>query len=89
MGEIMRRSNPWVATVFFIAIFLLYTPLFYLVLQTFLNNPQDLNSGFTLRWLLKLFHSPALWEPLMTSLEIGVLSASLAVTVGKIGRAHV
>ncbi len=81
----MRRSNPFVAAIFFIAIFLLYTPLFYLILQTFLNNPNDLKSGFTLNWLIKLFHSPSLWEPLMTSLEIGILSASLAVTVGTLG----
>jgi len=81
----MRKANPFVATIFFIAIFLLYTPLFYLILQTFLNNPYDLKSGFTFRWLLKLFHSPSLLEPLMNSLEIGVLSASLAVTVGTFG----
>jgi len=81
----MRRSNPLVTTIFFIAIILLYTPLFYLVLQTFLNNPNDLKSGFTLHWLIKLFHSPSLWEPLVTSLEIGILSASLAVTVGTLG----
>ena len=81
----MRRSNPFVAAVFFVVILLLYTPLFYLILQTFLNNPYDLNSGFTLRWLEKLFHSPSLWEPLITSLEIGILSASLAVTVGTLG----
>lgn len=81
----MRRSNPFVTTIFFIAILLLYTPLFYLILQTFLKNPNDLNSGFTLDWLIKLFHSPSLWEPLVTSLEIGILSASLAVTVGTLG----
>jgi spermidine/putrescine transport system permease protein len=81
----MRKANPFVATIFFIVIFLLYTPLFYLILQTFLNNPYDLNSGFTFGWLLKLFHSPSLLEPLMNSLEIGVLSASLAVTVGTFG----
>jgi len=81
----MRRSNPFVTTIFFIAILLLYTLLFYLILQTFLKNPNDLNSGFTLDWLIKLFHSPSLWEPLVTSLEIGILSASLAVTVGTLG----
>jgi spermidine/putrescine transport system permease protein len=81
----MRRSNPLVATIFFIAIFLLYTPLFYLILQTFLINPNNLQSGFTLNWMIKLFHNPTVWEPLFTSLEIGILSASLAVTVGTLG----
>jgi spermidine/putrescine transport system permease protein len=81
----MRRSNPLVASIFFIAIFLLYTPLFYLILQTFLINPNNLQSGFTLNWMIKLFHNPTVWEPLITSLEIGILSASLAVTVGTLG----
>ncbi|NBY20532.1 ABC transporter permease [bacterium] len=81
----MRRSNPFVTTIFYIAILLLYTPLLYLILQTFLVNPNDLKSGFTLSWLIKLFQSPSLWEPLITSLEIGILSASLAVTVGTLG----
>jgi spermidine/putrescine transport system permease protein len=85
MERWMRRSNPFVAAIFFIAVLLLYSPLFYLILQTFLNDPNDLRSGFTLHWILKLCHSPALWEPLITSLEIGILSASLAVTVGTLG----
>jgi ABC-type glycerol-3-phosphate transport system permease component len=35
--------------------------------------------------MIKLFHNPTVWEPLITSLEIGILSASLAVTVGTLG----
>ncbi len=81
----MRRSNPLVATVFFIVLLFLYAPLGYLILQTFLNNPNDLQSGFTLNWIIKLFHSPSVWDPLITSLEIGILSASLAVMVGTLG----
>lgn len=63
----------------------LYTPLFYLILQAFLQNPYDLKSGFTTAWMSKLFSSTALWQPLMTSLEIGFLSATLAVVLGTLG----
>ncbi|MSP19306.1 MAG: ABC transporter permease [Bdellovibrionales bacterium] len=84
-GGSMRRSNPLVATMFFIVLLFLYAPLGYLILQTFLNNPNDLQSGFTLNWIIKLFHSPSVWDPLITSLEIGILSASLALMVGTLG----
>jgi ABC-type spermidine/putrescine transport system permease subunit II len=67
---------------FWTAICLLYLPLIYLVFQAFLENPNDWRGGFTLRWLIKLFDSPSLWEPLLNSVEIGVLSATLAVSLG-------
>lgn len=81
----MRNRNPFVTLVFIFAILFLYAPLFYLVFQTFLVNPNQLDSGFTLKWIQKLIQSPSLWDPLWTSLEIGVISASLALTIGTLG----
>lgn len=81
----MRRRNPFVTAVFVFAIVFLYTPLFYLIFQAFLENPNDWTSGFTLKWLQKLFNSGTLWEPLLNSLEIGFLSATLSVTLGTFG----
>jgi len=77
--------NKLVTTIFFLTITFLYLPLAYLVFQTFLVNPNDLASGFTLKWLTKLFESGALWEPLTNSVLIGVASATLAVAVGTAG----
>jgi len=81
----MRFRNPLVSFLFWMAISLLYLPLFYLVFQAFLENPNDWRSGFTLKWLIKLFDSAALWGPLLNSVEIGVLSATLAVSLGTLG----
>jgi len=81
----MRFKNPLVTGLFWLAIFLLYLPLFYLVFQAFLINPNDWRSGFTLKWIIKLFDSPNLWGPLLNSVEIGVLSATLAVSLGTLG----
>ncbi len=79
------RKNPFIAIIFWTAIVFLYLPLFYVIFQAFLVDPHNWQSGFTLQWLVKLFHSPSLWQPLGTSLEIAVLSATLAVTLGTFG----
>ena len=81
----MRRKNPLVTAIFCLAIIFLYTPLLYLIFQAFLDNQNDWHSGFTLKWLIKLFHSGTVWEPLFNSLQIGILSASLSVTLGTLG----
>ena len=86
MSDTQRQPrNLFVAVVFWGAIAFLYLPLLYLIFQAFLVNPHDWSSGFTLQWLIKLFHSRSLWEPLINSLEIGVASATLAVTLGTFG----
>jgi len=81
----MRFRNPVVTGLFWGAIVLLYLPLVYLIFQAFLENPNQWRSGFTLKWILKLFDSPTLWGPLLNSVEIGVLSATLAVALGTLG----
>lgn len=77
--------NKLVTAIFFATIGLLYLPLGYLIFQTFLENPNDYTSGFTLKWLLRMWESGSLWEPLTNSLVIGVCSATLAVAVGTAG----
>jgi ABC-type spermidine/putrescine transport system permease subunit II len=71
--------------VFFGTMFFLYLPILYLVFQAFLNDPNNIHSGFTLKWLIKLLSSDSLKEPLIESLRIAILSASLAVVVGTLG----
>ncbi len=85
MSTPVRRPNRAVTAVFFAVIGLLYIPLAYLLLQTFLVNPNEWSSGFTLKWILLLFHEPALWEPLFNSLQIALLSACLSVVLGTLG----
>lgn len=85
MAETRRLPNPLTATIFYGAIAFLYIPLFYLIFQAFLVDPNNWQSGFTLNWLIRLFHSPTLWGPLVTSLEVGVASATLSVTLGTLG----
>lgn len=79
------RKNPVLFLIFASVILFLYTPLFYLIFQAFLENPNELSSGFTLKWLTKLFQSQNLWGPLFTSLEIGFLSATTALVLGTLG----
>lgn len=81
----MRFRNPLVSCLFWTAIVFLYLPLLYLIFQAFLENPNDWRGGFTSKWLIKLFDSPALWGPLLNSVEIGVLSATLAISLGTLG----
>jgi ABC-type spermidine/putrescine transport system permease subunit II len=86
MGSGAHTSkNPFVAAVFWTTLVFLYIPLVYLVVQTFLVNPQSWASGFTLEWLLRLWNSNTLWEPLFNSLQIGICSATIAVTLGTLG----
>jgi spermidine/putrescine transport system permease protein len=82
-----RHSQPnlLVTLIFYLVIAFLYVPLLYLVFQTFLVSPNSLSSGFTLKWLLRLFDDPNLWEPLFNSLQIAVFSATLSVTLGTLG----
>lgn len=79
------RKNPLLTLFFLFVMFFLYLPLFYLILQAFLVDPNNLSSGFTTHWIEKLFASTTLWHPLVTSLEIGVLSATLALALGTLG----
>lgn len=77
--------NRLVTIIFFAVIAFLYAPLLYVIFQTFLVNPYSVHSGFTLKWLIKLFNDPNLWEPLLNSVQIAVLSALLSVCIGTIG----
>lgn len=79
------KPNWFVTIIFYGAIAFLYLPLLYLVFQTFLVSPNDITSGFTLKWLERLFESGALWEPLSNSLIIATVSATVAVAVGTAG----
>lgn len=81
----MRLRNPFVAAIFYLVLGLLYLPLFYLIFQTFLVDPNQIHSGFTLRWISRLFHSTSLWTPLLTSLEIAVAAATLSAFIGTLG----
>ncbi len=85
MGSSVPQRNLFVACIFWAVIVFLYSPLAYLMYQAFLVDPNNLSSGFTLQWIHKLLQSHTLWEPLMTSLEIGVASATLSVVVGTVG----
>jgi spermidine/putrescine transport system permease protein len=80
-----KGPNRLVTAIFFSVIFFLYIPLLYLLAQTFLVNPNSLTGGFTLKWVLQLFHDPELWEPLLNSMQIAVLSATLSVVLGTLG----
>lgn len=80
-----RNRHTGFAIIFWAALAFLYLPLLYLIFQAFLVNPNNWHSGFTLQWISKLFQSRSFWDPLFTSLQIGVGSATLAVTVGTLG----
>lgn len=82
-----RYQRPqWALSLFFLMVItFLYVPLFYIVIQTFLVNPYEWTSGFTLNWIIKLYNEPDLWEPLLTSIEIAVFAASLSVVMGTLG----
>ena len=79
------KRNLFVTIVFYATMVFLYTPLLYLIFQAFLENPNQWQSGFTTKLLVKLFQSGDLWEPLFNSLQIAVVSATLAVTFGTLG----
>jgi ABC-type spermidine/putrescine transport system permease subunit II len=80
-----QPRNLFVTFLFYATIIFLYLPLAFLILQAFLVDPHDWSSGFTLHWLIALVKGGTLWGPLLTSLEIGILSAGLAVTLGTLG----
>ncbi|MDR2588081.1 MAG: ABC transporter permease [Spirochaetales bacterium] len=77
---------------FFIAIILLlcYAPIFLVVLYSF--NESRLSSvwaGFSLAWYKDLFEDSAMFEALMNSLVLAVLSSLSAALIGTLGAAGV
>lgn len=80
-----RPKNPVIATIFWLVILFLYTPLLCVIAQSFLTDPYDWKSALTLKWLKLLLTSNTLWGPLTTSLYIGICSASLSVALGTLG----
>lgn len=83
--ESVRPANRFVTVMFWLTMGFLYLPLAYLVIQAFLVDPVDIGSGLTTKWVVALFQSDTLWEPLLNSLAIGVASATIATTIGTLG----
>jgi spermidine/putrescine transport system permease protein len=83
--EPIRQQNRFITFMFWATMGFLYLPLAYLVVQAFLVDPMDIGSGFTTNWVVALFESDALWEPLINSLVIGLAAATIATAVGTLG----
>jgi ABC-type spermidine/putrescine transport system permease subunit II len=81
----MKQPNRFVTIIYWLVIAYLYCPLLNLIAQAFLEKPHDWSSGLTLKWIEKLTRNDVFWRPLFTSIEIAVLSATIAVTVGTLG----
>ncbi len=81
----MKSKNFFVSFSFWLVIFILYTPIFFIIFQAFLLNPYDFSSSFTLKWIKEFFSNRSLWEPLISSLEIAFISASISVLLGTLG----
>lgn len=79
------QKNYFVQAMFFLCILFLYIPLGYIIFQAFLLDQENWSSGFTLKWVIKLWNSHTLWHPLTNSIKVGVLSATLSVILGTLG----
>ena len=79
------QKNYFVQAVFYVCILFLYVPLAYIIFQAFLVDQNNWASGFTLKWVIKLWNSHTLWHPLTNSIKVGVLSATLSVILGTLG----
>jgi len=78
-------KNRLVLVIFVTTMVWLYTPLLYLIVQAFLENPYEWSHGFSLKWVTKLFSSATLWEPLRNSLIVAILAASASLILGTLG----
>jgi spermidine/putrescine transport system permease protein len=81
----LPKPSRVVTLLFFGVILFLYTPLLYLLVQTFMSDPNDWSSGFSLKWVTMLFEDPELLGPLQNSIKIAVLSATISVALGTLG----
>ncbi len=84
MGKASPK-NPLVTGIFYSVLVFLYLPLLYVIAQAFMANPYDWSQGLTLKWIRLLFEDADLWRPFLTSIEIALMSASLAVALGTVG----
>jgi spermidine/putrescine transport system permease protein len=92
----IKVLKPYLMPLFVAALyFLLYIPIFVLIVFSFNNNALTYNwLGFTTDWYMELFSSVEVWDALANSLFVAFSSVFLSLTIGSIliffgARAHV
>lgn len=81
-----RRRSPWLASFYWLVIFITFVPIIVMVLYSFNNAPTSRITfawnGFTTYWYRNLTQVDGLSHAFVTSLEVAVISAVVSVIVG-------
>ncbi len=79
----MRRPSGFLCTVLAFGLAFLYVPIFVVITYSF-NDARLINvwGGLSLRWYRELLRSPEIIDAALLSLEVGVVSATLATLLG-------
>jgi spermidine/putrescine transport system permease protein len=81
-----RRRSPWLASFYWLVIFITFVPIIVMVLYSFNNAPTSRITfawnGFTLFWYRNLTQVDGLSHAFVTSLEVAAISGVVSVIVG-------
>jgi spermidine/putrescine transport system permease protein len=81
-----RRRSPWLASFYWLVIFITFVPIIVMVLYSFNNAPTSRITfawnGFTTYWYRNLTQVDGLSHAFVTSLEVALISAVVSVIVG-------
>ena len=78
-----KKRSTFMFTMMCFGLAFLYIPMFLLVFYSFnYSKIVPIWGGFSTRWYTELFNSPEVWEALLLSLKIAVVSATFATLLG-------
>jgi spermidine/putrescine transport system permease protein len=81
-----RGRSPWLASFYWLVIFITFVPIIVMVLYSFNNAPTSRITfawnGFTTYWYRNLTQVDGLSHAFVTSLEVAIISAVVSVIVG-------
>jgi spermidine/putrescine transport system permease protein len=81
-----HRRSPWLASFYWLVIFITFVPIIVMVLYSFNNAPTSRITfawnGFTTYWYRNLTQVDGLSHAFVTSLEVAMISAVVSVIVG-------
>jgi spermidine/putrescine transport system permease protein len=82
-----RGRSPWLASFYWLVIFITFVPIIVMVLYSFNNAPTSRITfawnGFTTYWYRNLTQVDGLSHAFVTSLEVAIISAVLSMALGR------
>ncbi|MBR4371451.1 MAG: hypothetical protein IKS92_10420, partial [Victivallales bacterium] len=80
--KVIRHSRiPFIVTL--LTLVFLYTPLVLVAIASFNASKYGGSwAGFSMKWYIKLFHEPDIWNALVKTLVIAIISTAFSTVLG-------